>query len=139
MHELEPRQIQAATLLASGKTCKDTASAINCTPETISHWKKDPNFEALLNQLKWEALEAGREKIRSVTLDIANELIELAQSAKSEAVKRKACMDILTIVGVNDAKSGMYGWGIGETTPEDVRMETKRKELLKQSKNQWLG
>ena len=46
MSTLTPTQIKAATLLVSGQKAKDVASEIMCTPETISHWKKKPEFEA---------------------------------------------------------------------------------------------
>ena len=131
MTDLKPNQILAATMLAAGKSCRDTANEIGCTPETISHWKKDASFEALLNQLKWNLLETARDNLQTATLNAAQALQELSQHAKSEETKRKACMNILNLAGLNDPKSGLYGWGIGGTTTREIETERKAQQLKK--------
>ena len=110
---LKPKQIAAATMLASGKTGREVAAAIGCTPETLSHWKRAPEFEACLNGLRWEILDAGREALRSAALVAVNGLVELAQGAKAEEVRRKACVDVLEMVGLRDQQAGTLGWDIG--------------------------
>ena len=131
MIKLKPKQLQAANLIASGMLYKDVASDVNVSPETISHWKADPNFEAYLNQLKWDILESARDSIRSATTQALESLIKLSGNAKSEEVRRKACIDILYMAGFQEPDKGFYGWGVGASTPEEVTAEMERERLSK--------
>lgn len=88
------------------------ASEINCTPETISRWNREPEFEAFLNQLKWELLDAARDALRAATQEAAYGLRDLIRHAESEETKRKACMDVLELTGLKNPQNGLYGWGI---------------------------
>lgn len=115
METLNPNQIQAAILLVSGKSSKDTASAINCTPETICHWKQEPRFKALLNSLRIELLEQGRERLRSSVVDAMDTLRDIMANSENQESRRKAAMDILRMCGFDgDLQESMirYHWGI---------------------------
>lgn len=43
---LTANQLRAARMLARGATGKATAAAVGVTPETISHWRQNPAFNA---------------------------------------------------------------------------------------------
>ncbi len=128
MTDLTTKQMKAAILLVSGTTSRETACAIQCTPETISHWKKNPKFEALLNQLRWELLETGREQLRAGVQDAVTALRELVKDTKNPEVRRKTAIDLLRMNGLDGDPQNMgalYGWGIGNTTPEEIAEKEK--------------
>lgn len=114
--ELKPNQIQAAICLASGMSCKDAATQAGVTPETLSHWKKNPYFEAILNEIRQENIDQARERLRSLARKAVDNLETLLEGCKSESVKLKACIEIIKLSNISEPK--FYGWGIGETTPE---------------------
>ena len=59
--ELSAKQTQAALLLARGDTITTAAEQIGVNRMTIQQWlKKDDNFNAYLNSLKRELVDAGR-------------------------------------------------------------------------------
>jgi transposase-like protein len=59
--ELNPKQTKAALLLASGDTVTATAEQVGVNRMTIHQWlKEDDNFNAYLNSLKREFVDAGR-------------------------------------------------------------------------------
>src|SRR5262245_5159945 len=132
MSGLTPNQLKAATLLASGKTARDVARAINCTPETISHWKRHFEFQALLNALRREALDAGRDALRSATRQAVEGLIELMTEAENEETRRKACIDVLEMNGYRNFGNSSFGSEIGPQNATDVKREFYRRVVEKQ-------
>ena len=127
---LTPKKIEAAVRLALGQTGIEVALYVDVTPETISHWKKEPEFQAYLNELKLEAMESSREALRELSGKAVQGLEELITSAKSENVKLRACTIVLELTGVNDPET--WGWGIGPTDPSAIewRNELERSRLL---------
>ena len=115
MDTLTPNKIKAATLLVSGMTGKDVASEINCTPETICHWKNEPEFKALLNSLRKEVLEQGRERLRGSVMDAMDTLRDIMANSENQEARRKAAMDVLRMSGFDgDLQDSMmrYTWGL---------------------------
>jgi len=115
MVALTPNKEKAAILLVSGMAAKDVASAVNCTPETISHWKKETEFKALLNCLRRELLEQGRERLRGSIADAMDTLRDIMVNSENQEVRRKAAMDVLRMSGFDgDIQDAMarYTWGI---------------------------
>ena len=129
---LKPKQLEAATLLASGQTARKAAELAGCTPETISAWKRDPVFEALLNELKLDALNAARDGLRAKAVEAVQCLQSLVRDSKSDEVRRKAAMDVLALVGMNDPRNGLYDWGIGHTDPDKVVAQRTANNVQKQ-------
>lgn len=115
MATLTPNKEKAAILLVSGMTGKDVASAINCTPETVSHWKKETEFKALLNSLRIELLEQGRERLRGSIANAMDTLRDIMANSENQEARRKAAMDILRMCGFDgDLQDAMarYTWGL---------------------------
>jgi len=108
MTKLTPKQTSAVLLLASGKTAREVAKQIGVTPETISHWRRQPSFAACLNRTCWGLLEAGRDRLRGAADQAAQKLVELMDTTESDEVKRKVCLDILEISRLEEP----YGWTI---------------------------
>lgn len=125
---LKPNQEQAALMLAAGRTAVDTASALECTPETISRWKRQPAFQARLNGLRLDALEATRNALRNAGTEAVQELTRLIQEATSEETRRRSCKDILDAIAGTAGNS--WSAGIGSDNPHDIVMrEAAEKEL----------
>ena len=127
MVELSPKQTKAATLLASGMKSKDVASEIDCTPETISKWKKIPEFEAFLNQLRTELVEHSMQLLRNSVPDAIQTLNDIMKNSKSEEMRKKIAVDILKMAGMETDGKGC-GAGIGKTNPADIKWERKLKQ-----------
>lgn len=131
MAALSGKQIKVATLLAQGVACGEAAKEVGVTPQTISAWKKDAEFEASVNRMKWAILEEGRDMLRNAIPGAVKTLLELATSAKSEEVRRKATLDILQAVGlIGDVETiqALYGWGCGPETAEQVLRQRGKKD-----------
>ena len=128
MEKLKPNQVQSAILLASGKTSKDVAYAVNVTPETLCNWKKIPQYEALLNKLRKELIEQGRELLRGSIQEAVGTLQDIMTNGDQDEVRRKAAMNILTMNGLAgdiEASKFRITWGIGMTTADGVLKEQK--------------
>ncbi len=90
-YALNPKQIKAAGLLASGKTAVEVAKIVGVKPETISAWKnRVPNFEALLNRYNQEAVDVTIRAMQSNGPAIVATIDDLAQNAESEKVRLEA-------------------------------------------------
>lgn len=103
VEELNEKQINAISLLASGKTIEEVAKALNLNTNTIYRWKKTHTFKTALrdqqnfifNNITLKLAEMGTEAIK-VVYDIMN-------NASSENLKLKASMFIIDkIIQVED-------------------------------------
>jgi transposase len=128
MVHLNAKQEKAAVMLVSGMTAREVAAEVGVTAETISRWKADANFEAYMNQLRWEALDSARESLRTAARMAAQGLVEIIQNAKTEETKRKACRDVLELVGYT--KPELWGWGAGETDPAKIEASRSKAALM---------
>ena len=124
---LKPKQFQAAMLLAQGWLCKDVAEELDVTPQTISEWQKLAEFEAYLNSLKKESLEAARTHLQRLAETASETIEELMESSTSDAIRLKAAETVLAHTGFSDPSNGLFGWGIGQTTKKEVEKEPEEK------------
>lgn len=127
MAKLTEKQVKASVLLAAGRTGRETAKEVGVTPETISVWRRGPEFEAEINRLKLEALHAARDRMRNLAAEAVSEVEDLIKNAKTDAVRLKAAQAVLDTVGLTNPTSGLWAWGIGKTTPEGVMREREDK------------
>jgi transposase-like protein len=109
MKHLSDKQRIAAEVIASGGLCKHAAAAAGVVPETISVWRKAPEFLAYANQLRNEAHLAARDALRAQSLAAVETLGLLMRSAESEETRRKAAVDVLTHMGLGDIKNYNMG------------------------------
>ena len=129
---LSPQQVKAITLLAMGKSSKEVAKDLGVSPQSVCKWRKSPHFQAQLNTLKWEALNSARDLLRAAAKDAVVGLVDTAKNSKSDETKRKACRDIIELVGLSDPKSKLYGWGLGPTNPKKVIENASIKKAMDQ-------
>ena len=103
VEELNEKQINAISLLASGKTIEEVAKALNLNTNTIYRWKKTHTFKTALrgqqnlifNNITLKLAEMGTDAVK-VVYDIMN-------NASSENLRLKASMFIIDkIIQVED-------------------------------------
>lgn len=128
--DLSGTQIKAIGLLVAGQTCRSVAEEVDVTPQTISAWKNQPYFAAELNKAKMDALESARSKIQGGSIQAVESLLELAQNASSEEVKRKAALDLVKLAGLSVDTLNVFAWGIGPSSAEEVEQSKTRRLRL---------
>lgn len=93
---LNPKQAQAALMLASGASKKAVAASLKVAAHTISQWCKQPAFNEAVNQhlasVEGEALQT----LKAQRLKAAEALGELLDS-KAPAVRLAAARTVLEI------------------------------------------
>ena len=72
---LNENQLLAVQLVAQGRSGKEIAQELSVTEETISRWKKQPAFIALVNDLLGQLRDTTQQKMRNLVL-FALEIIE---------------------------------------------------------------
>ncbi len=75
---MNEKQQQAVILFASGQTCKQVADQLNVTPKTISTWRSDHEFMAVLNTHLQDIQQANSERLRNLgaaALDTIEEIM----------------------------------------------------------------
>jgi hypothetical protein len=83
------------------------------TPETISHWKRNSDFVAYLNQLKMDAVECARERLRNLNAEAVGVLEGLLESS-SDSIRLQAARYVLDAMLVDPKRAKE---GIGPTDP----------------------
>jgi transposase-like protein len=131
MTSLKHIQIEAARLLATGETITSVAEKIGSVRATIHRWmREDYNFIAYLNALKKEQLESTRAQIQSASSIAINTLVDVMQSSKSDIARINAAKEVLSMSGFSKDSTTMYGWGVGEDTPEKVKAQKQSDKLM---------
>lgn len=85
---MNEKQEQAVILFTSGKTCKQVAEQLNVTPKTISAWRSDPEFMAVLNSRLKDIQQANSERLRNLGM-AALDTIEEIMTDKTIAPKER--------------------------------------------------
>ena len=127
--ELSSKQQKAIVLLAAGELKKDTAKTVGITPQTISLWLRDLEFQASLNALKMEQLETARTALQAMTKEATQTLAEVMRKADSYETRHRAALDVLEIVGLAGDPSH-FGWGVGPSTADELEREEERRQKL---------
>ena len=90
------KQQQAVTLLASGKSQRQTAKAVGVSPQTITAWMKLDAFQKGLDGLLSTVEAESTQLLRSQRLKAVDALTDLLDS-KSPAVKLAAAKTVLEL------------------------------------------
>lgn len=99
--ELTPKQCRAIPLLASGKTGKYVASAVNCNPATISQWiNHHQEFRNALDAFSEGSLHLAQVQLEALSLTATEKLRDLLLHATSEQVRLRAIELIISAVGI---------------------------------------
>jgi transposase-like protein len=86
--ELSAKQTQAALLLARGDTVTTTAEQVGVNRMTVHQWlREDDNFNAYLNSLKRELVDAGRSAMRASIVTAIDTINQLMLSSTNDVVR----------------------------------------------------
>lgn len=96
MSDLTAKQQQAVTLLASGKSQRQTAKAVGVSPQTITAWMKLDAFQKGLDGLLSTVEAESTQLLRSQRLKAVDALTDLLDS-KTPAVKLAAAKTMLEL------------------------------------------
>ena len=103
--ELSAKQTQAALLLARGDTVTTTAEQVGVNRLTIHQWlREDDNFNAYLNSLKRELVDAGRSAMRASIVTAIDTINQLMLSSTNDVVRLNAAKEILDRAGLANDK-----------------------------------
>lgn len=118
--ELSEQQLAAAAMLASGKTGKATAEALDVSEGTVSRWRQQPAFEAAVNRVLTDAHDAARDRMRSL-VTAAMDIIAGAMDDPDVPAKDRlsAAFKVLDLCGVGD----LAREPVGPVDPETVEAE----------------
>jgi transcriptional regulator with XRE-family HTH domain len=131
-YTLKPVHELAALRIASGWTQKATAQEAGVTEQTLSaSWMKNPAFVAAINRERKAMLEATRDHLRTLGTKATKTLEEVLDNAQKPADKLRAAEMVLRLLGLDDPEKGLYGWGVGKTTAEEVLMQEAEAKQLK--------
>ena len=95
--KLNENQLLAIPLIAQGVSGKDIANKLNVAKETISRWKKIPEFQAEVNKLLKEYREETQHKLRSlvnIALEVVREELENINSEQRLATALKVIQNM---------------------------------------------
>jgi transposase len=123
MNKLTSKQLKALPLMVQGMSGKDVAKEVSVAPQTVSEWKKSPEFMATLNSLRMEALESAACLLQQSPSKAVQALINLMENSENEETKRKAALDVLRLAGFEPGKHESYAWGVGPTNVEAMTHE----------------
>ncbi len=136
---LKPKQEQAALLLAQGKLCREVAQELEVTPQTISEWKRNAEFEAFTNTLRGEGVMAAITRMHGLTTEAVATFAELMKPGKPESIRLKAATLVLEHAGLTDPQSTQFAMAFGPTTEADVLQARKRDKYSQSLADSILG
>lgn len=127
MAELSAKQLQAASLLASGETITDTAEKSGITRQAVHTWLKDNNeFLAYLNALKSENVTAARTAIQSAACQAVTTMVQIMNKGTNDTARIAAAKEILAMAGLTEATRGIASKDIGEVTADKVKAKKEK-------------
>jgi hypothetical protein len=98
VHGLRPRQVLAATLLIQGRQGKDVAATLKVAEETVSRWRQQDAFQALMGELLQQHVDAMRLNMIALTGEAITHLRYLVNGF-SDDISLKACALALNKAG----------------------------------------
>jgi hypothetical protein len=100
--QLSEQQRTVVDLLASGKTDKEAAKALNLPGDAVTRWRMhDPVFQAALNACRAESWRAVMDRLRSIVPQALDALADELNQADS-AARCKIALDLLRIAKLSD-------------------------------------
>ena len=98
--KLNQNQLLAIPLVAQGVSGKNVAKKIQVTEETVSRWKKLPEFQAEVNALLKECREETQHKLRSL-VNTALEVVKDELENKNSEQRITIALKILQNMNLN--------------------------------------
>ena len=122
--KLNQNQLLAIPLVAQGVSGKNVAKKIQVTEETVSRWKKLPEFQAEVNALLKECRDETQHKLRSL-VNTALEVIKDELENKNSDQRVTIALKILQSMKLN---TYLYE-EIGSSKAENVKSKIWNEEF----------
>ena len=121
---LNNNQLIAVQLVAQGKTGKFISQHLNIAEETISRWRKKPEFIASVNGILHQLRDSTQQKMRNI-LHLSLEVLE------KELMKENSSLNInLALKIVQNYKiSNLVNEKIGSENPQNIEKKLFEKQL----------
>ena len=91
---LNNNQLIAVQLVAQGKTGKFISGHLNVAEETISRWRKKPEFIALVNEMLNQIRDSTQQKMRNI-LFLSLEILEKELIKESNSININLALKII--------------------------------------------
>lgn len=99
---ITPQKRAAATLLAQGVRHTDVCAQLNLNMATVSVWKRDPEFCAVIEEAQQAVIAVAQAKMKSVADKMVTVLEEIANDEDAKPSDRiKAANSILDRIGLH--------------------------------------
>ena len=121
---LNNNQLIAVQLIAQGKTGKFISEHLNVAQETISRWRKQPEFIASVNVILNQLRDSTQQKMRNI-LFLSLEILE------KELMKENSSLNInLALKIVQNYKiSNLVNEKIGSENPQNIEKKLFEKQF----------
>ena len=97
---LNNNQLIAVQLVAQGKTGKFISGHLNVAEETISRWRKKPEFIALVNEMLNQLRDSTQQKMRNI-LFLSLEILEKELIRENSSVNINLALKIIQNYKIN--------------------------------------
>jgi len=114
---INAKQSQAAILLSTGTSITATAAQVGVNRDTLHQWLKDDTFNAHLNSLKREIIDAARTAIQNASTLAITTIADLMTNSDNDMCRLNAAKEILAMAGITRALD------IGSDSPEALKKE----------------
>ena len=91
---LNENQLLAVQLVAQGRSGREIAKQLTVTEETVSRWKKQPVFIAMVNDLLGQLRDTTQQKMRNLVL-LALEILEKELSNKDNKSRVNIALKVI--------------------------------------------
>ena len=87
---LRPKQVRAAMMLVEGRMAKEVAWHLHVSPETVSRWRNEPEFQLLIQDLLRESIDATKLGLLSLFSESIVHLRQIMSVINDDATQLKA-------------------------------------------------
>ena len=121
---LNNNQLIAVQLVAQGKTGKFISQHLNVAEETISRWRKKPEFIALVNEMLNQLRDSTQQKMRNI-LFLSLEILE------KELIKENSSLKINLVLKIvqNCKVSSLINEKIGSENTKNIEERLIEKQF----------
>jgi len=103
--KLPKEKTAVALALVSGMSNADVAARCNLSADTITRWKKDPDFIALMDSLAHEARDQAVRQLQQWTTEASRMLYEIAKNPKTPSNTRVQAINTMLKYGGIETRS----------------------------------
>ena len=122
--KLNENQLLAILLVAIGKSGKQIAEELSLAEETISRWKKLPEFQAEVNAILLECRDNAKQRLRNL-LTNSLDLLEAEMNNPESRHRVNIALKMLQLVRINE----LVHEDIGPVNPDIVQKIKEDKDF----------